>query len=138
MQRVRFLRFAMLLALCAMTIAQAARAESGATLVIPIYEAENAVCLKSLQEAGWTVVSAALEAGAIEPSALGGMDRLALVLGNERSGIPSDWRDRSLHAVAIPQDRNAAEGVDSLNVAAAAAILLWEGRPKRQITSFVS
>jgi tRNA G18 (ribose-2'-O)-methylase SpoU len=108
---------------------RALRCSMAATLVLPLFQEESALCLGPLQEAGWTVVSAALEEGALEPSALGGVDRLALVLGNERSGIPSDWRDRSAHAVAIPQLRNADDGVDSLNVAAAAAILLWEGRP---------
>jgi tRNA G18 (ribose-2'-O)-methylase SpoU len=108
---------------------RALRCSMAATLVLPLFQAESALCLASLHDAGWTVVAASLEEGALKPSALGGVDRLALVLGNERSGIPSDWRDRSAHVVAIPQLRNAADGVDSLNVAAAAAILLWEGRP---------
>jgi tRNA G18 (ribose-2'-O)-methylase SpoU len=50
-------------------------------------------------------------------------------LGNERFGIPSEVRERCVFSVGIPQKRKADEGLDSLNVAAAAAILLWEGSP---------
>jgi TrmH family RNA methyltransferase len=47
---------------------------------------------------------------------------LALVLGNEGSGVSTDLRGAASRAVAIPL----AEGAESLNVAAAAAILLYE------------
>jgi TrmH family RNA methyltransferase len=47
---------------------------------------------------------------------------LALVLGNEGSGVSTELRDAASRAVAIPL----AEGAESLNVAAAAAILLYE------------
>jgi TrmH family RNA methyltransferase len=47
---------------------------------------------------------------------------LALVLGNEGAGVSAELRDAASRAVAIPL----AEGAESLNVAAAAAILLYE------------
>jgi tRNA G18 (ribose-2'-O)-methylase SpoU len=47
-------------------------------------------------------------------------ERLALVLGAEGPGVSSRWRDAADHRLRIPMR----EGVDSLNVAAAAAIAL--------------
>ncbi|HET7601863.1 MAG TPA: RNA methyltransferase [Gemmatimonadales bacterium] len=47
---------------------------------------------------------------------------LALVLGNEGAGVSEELRKAASRAVAIPL----AEGAESLNVAAAAAILLYE------------
>jgi TrmH family RNA methyltransferase len=54
--------------------------------------------------------------------ALDYQDRVALVLGSERYGIHPDWGSRANDAVSIPM----AGGVDSLNVANAATILLFE------------
>ncbi|MEO6067081.1 MAG: RNA methyltransferase [Gemmatimonadota bacterium] len=47
---------------------------------------------------------------------------LALLLGNEGAGVRAELAARASARVAIP----IAEGAESLNVAAAAAILLWE------------
>ena len=47
---------------------------------------------------------------------------LALLLGNEGAGVRTELAARASARVAIP----IAEGAESLNVAAAAAILLWE------------
>lgn len=50
--------------------------------------------------------------------------RLALALGNEGAGLGSDVRAACAHVVSLPL----AAGVDSLNVAVAAGILLYELR----------
>jgi tRNA G18 (ribose-2'-O)-methylase SpoU len=47
-------------------------------------------------------------------------ERLAIVLGTEGAGVSTRWRDAAAHRVKIPMGG----GVDSLNVAAAAAIAL--------------
>lgn len=49
-------------------------------------------------------------------------DRLALVVGNEGAGVSPAMQSAARRSVAIPL----AEGAESLNVAAAAAILLYE------------
>ncbi len=49
-------------------------------------------------------------------------DRLALVVGNEGAGVSDTLRGSAARAVAIPLK----DGAESLNVAAAAAILLYE------------
>jgi TrmH family RNA methyltransferase len=50
--------------------------------------------------------------------------RLALAVGNEGSGLTDQVRNRADHLVRLPID-----GVESLNVAVAASILLYELRP---------
>jgi len=47
--------------------------------------------------------------------------RVVLILGSERSGLPDDWMTAATHRVRIPM----ADGVDSLNVAAAAAVACY-------------
>jgi RNA methyltransferase, TrmH family len=51
--------------------------------------------------------------------------RLAMVVGNEGSGLTSEARSRVAHTVSIPT----ASMVESLNVAVAAGILLHHFRP---------
>jgi RNA methyltransferase, TrmH family len=52
-------------------------------------------------------------------------DRLALVLGNEGAGMSAETRARRPHSVSLPIGR----AVESLNVAVAAGIFLYELRP---------
>ncbi len=108
---------------------RALRTSMGATLALAVYRMEGGTELETLESEGWTLLAAANEAGAEEPQSLRGIDRLALILGHEHDGIPAEVRQYCARTVAIPQHRTDAAGVDSLNVAAAAAILLWEGRP---------
>jgi tRNA G18 (ribose-2'-O)-methylase SpoU len=51
-------------------------------------------------------------------------NRTALVVGNERHGISSPWRQYDFTEVAVPM----LGGADSLNVAVCAAIMLYEAR----------
>jgi len=53
-------------------------------------------------------------------------DRIALVLGTEGDGLGQTTRDLADVRVRIPM----AAGVSSLNVASAAALALWELRPR--------
>ncbi|TFG83951.1 MAG: RNA methyltransferase [Spirochaetales bacterium] len=68
------------------------------------------------------LVAAALVPGALGPGELSGNEALSLVLGNEGWGLPDDVLANCDQAVALPM----AFGVDSLNVGAAGAILMWE------------
>lgn len=52
--------------------------------------------------------------------------RLAIVMGNEGDGLPQPTIDAADYVVRIPMAR----GVDSLNVAAAAAVAFWQLRIK--------
>lgn len=110
---------------------RALRCSMGATLSLPLISFEDPSSLDSLISDGWIFVAAALESHTRPPETLSTVDSLALVMGNERFGIPRGIRERCAFSVGIPQKRTADEGLDSLNVAAAGAILLWEGSPQR-------
>ncbi|GAB1482540.1 RNA methyltransferase [Treponema sp.] len=113
---------------------RALRCSMGASLVLPLFLADSAQELTLLRgqssDNSWTIVAAELEPGAQGPKSLGSIEKLALLLGNEREGLSADWRQHCDFTVAIPQE--SLSGVDSLNVAAAAAILLWEGHLVKQ------
>lgn len=55
---------------------------------------------------------------------------LALLMGSESDGLSPFWLDRSEHTIRIPMAGQA----DSLNVAAAAAVCLYEVKRQRSIT----
>lgn len=58
----------------------------------------------------------------IDDPSLNSENRLALILGNEGYGLPAETIAKSDYTVCIPM----AHGVDSLNVAAAGAIAIWQ------------
>ncbi|MEO8910397.1 MAG: RNA methyltransferase [Gemmatimonadaceae bacterium] len=61
-----------------------------------------------------------------EPLDLGrAVDRLAIVVGNEGSGLSPEIRAKAHRTISLP----IASGVESLNVAVAAGIILYELRP---------
>ena len=53
-------------------------------------------------------------------------EKLAVILGTEGTGLPKDVIDRCDYKVCIPMHH----GVDSLNVAAASAVIFWELQKK--------
>jgi tRNA G18 (ribose-2'-O)-methylase SpoU len=79
-----------------------------------------------LQAAGFTVAALALAEGAITLDDVAGdpPDRLAWVLGTEGDGLSRAAVEAADQVVRIPM----AGGVDSLNVAAAAAVAFWATR----------
>ena len=84
-----------------------------------VEEVELTEALPRLRRAGFHI--AAAEAGASEPvDAVAGLDRVALVLGNEAHGVRPEVRALADRAVSIPRYGKA----ESLNVGVAAAILL--------------
>ncbi len=75
---------------------------------------------------GFRTVAMALADDAIplDDPALKKEDRLAIILGNEGKGLPPEVIASADYVVKIPMSH----GVDSLNVAAAAAVAFWELR----------
>jgi tRNA G18 (ribose-2'-O)-methylase SpoU len=61
---------------------------------------------------------------ALDDTRLKAEQRLALIMGTEGDGLPQQVIDEADYTVRIPM----AHGVDSLNVAAAAAVAFWELR----------
>jgi tRNA G18 (ribose-2'-O)-methylase SpoU len=84
--------------------------------------------LEQLRARGFTVAALALGSGAISLDDLAAQPppRLALVLGTEGDGLTDLALAQTDLRVRIPM----AGGVDSLNVAAAAAVALWALRPR--------
>ena len=81
----------------------------------------------ALREAGFTVAALALTEDAVTLDELAATppERLALVLGTEGDGL----RPRTITEADITVRIPMAEDVDSLNVAAAAAVAMWALRP---------
>lgn len=84
--------------------------------------------VETLREHGFKSAAMALRPGSlnIDDSVFMAIDRLALFLGTEGTGLPQHLIDACDHTITIPMAHN----VDSLNVAAAAAIAFWQLRPR--------
>jgi TrmH family RNA methyltransferase len=99
-------------------------ASRGTVLTLPVLEYPTVAAARAdLAAAGFTAYVAD-PAGATPYRAAGlGRERTALVVGSEGEGVSPEWR-RGATRVAIPMLGRA----DSLNVAASAAVLLFEAR----------
>jgi len=107
---------------------KALRASMACALGLPVVPLSGPEELRlSRGPAGNLVVAAALVDGALEPPGVRALSAAAgrpvtLVLGNEGWGLPADVAAACDERVVVPM----AGGVDSLNVGAAGAILMWE------------
>jgi tRNA G18 (ribose-2'-O)-methylase SpoU len=78
--------------------------------------------LPALSARGFTTVALTLADDAVPvEEAVAGVDRLALVLGSEGHGLSQRWERSADRRAVIPM----AEGIDSLNVAAATAVACY-------------
>jgi TrmH family RNA methyltransferase len=95
------------------------RASAGAVFRLPVVQVGLSELDDWLRDHGVVLIAAA--AGG-EPVGEGVVERLALVLGNEGAGLSEAVAARCVRAVSIPMKG----GTESLNVAVAGAILLYE------------
>lgn len=81
---------------------------------------------RQLRELGFTTVALALsdKAVSIDSPTLQCIDRMAIVMGTEGDGLSKEVIEACDYVAMIPMQR----GVDSLNVAAAAAVAFWQLR----------
>ena len=81
---------------------------------------------RQLHELGFTTVALALsdKAVSIDSPTLQRIDRMAIVMGTEGDGLSKEVIEACDYVAMIPMQR----GVDSLNVAAAAAVAFWQLR----------
>ncbi|WP_344047582.1 RNA methyltransferase [Nocardioides panacihumi] len=78
--------------------------------------------LPALDAAGFTTVALTLAEDSVElEEAVTGLDKVALVLGSEGHGLSKHWEQAASRRANIPMHA----GVDSLNVAAAAAVACY-------------
>lgn len=96
------------------------RAAMGATFRLPAVMVEPGEFLSWVRRSDVSLWAAASEGNALSRVTV--PDRLALVVGNEGAGVSAELRTLAVQQVAIPLAR----GAESLNVAVAAGILLYE------------
>lgn len=104
---------------------RACRVSMGTVFQLPWTLLDNYMQLKVY---GFSMVALALtdRSVPIDDPLLKGIDRMAIVMGTEGEGLGDDVLSMADYVARIPMQR----GVDSLNVAAAAAVAFWElGRP---------
>jgi tRNA G18 (ribose-2'-O)-methylase SpoU len=100
-------------------------ASRGTVLTTPALEYPSVhAARKALCTAGFTVYVADPSAERDYRRTSYGPGRLAIVVGSEGKGVAPDWSVADLDRVAIPMAGHA----DSLNVAASAAVLLFDAR----------
>ena len=102
------------------------RVSMGTVFQIPwtFFDEENYVA--QLQSYGFECAAMALEDDSVPPDhpALQNKDKLAIILGTEGTGLRQETIQACDHTVMIPMYH----GVDSLNVAAASAVIFWQLR----------
>ncbi len=105
---------------------RAVRVCMGAIFQVPWARAEGNEALPQLKEAGFTVIGLALRENCwtLDDPRLPGIPRIAICLGTEDTGLTEATLDVCDHIVKIPM----AGGIDSLHVAAAAAVDFWQLR----------
>lgn len=106
---------------------RAVRVSMGSVFLVPWAWLHEPV--GSLRELGFRTAAMALtdNSVSIDNEALVKEERLAVIMGNEGDGLASAVIAEADYVVRIPM----AHGVDSLNVAAAAAVAFWELRSSR-------
>lgn len=103
---------------------RAVRVSMGTVFAVPWAWLEGGAA--QLKSWGFTTAALALTDNSLPLDApvLKTIDRLALILGTEGDGLPQSTISAADYVVRIPM----AQGVDSLNVAAASAVAFWELR----------
>lgn len=101
---------------------RAVRVSMGTVLAVPWTWLDGPV--QSLNDYGFKTVAMALtqDSIALDDPVLGAEQRLAIVMGTEGDGLPKSTIAAADYRVMIPMAR----GIDSLNVAAAAAVACWQ------------
>jgi TrmH family RNA methyltransferase len=107
---------------------KALRGAMGSALRVPACRApDTGGLVRTLREAGLTIVAASGRGG-MGPSDVDWRCPVALLVGNEGAGLDTSLASLTHVAVSIPMRA----GVDSLNVAVAAGILLFQAREQRR------
>lgn len=103
---------------------RAVRVSMGSVFLVPWCWLDGG--LDKLHSMGFTTAAMALTDNSIpiDDPQLKAAGRLAIIMGTEGDGLPAGTISGANHVVRIPM----AHGVDSLNVAAAAAVAFWELR----------
>ncbi len=102
------------------------RSTMGSLFHVSLYDGVDYEALTAWQKNGFELVVSALSEAAVTPKELRFSDKTVIVMGNESSGVCRELIERGDKVVKIPM----AGSAESLNVAAAAAILMYEAAGK--------
>ena len=103
------------------------RASAGSLLHVPVVEGGPVLeVIRHLHDAGFTTVGTLARDG-VDYTAFDWRPPVAIVLGNEAAGLPSDVTDALDATVTVPLAGRA----ESLNVSTAAAVVCFEARRQR-------
>jgi tRNA G18 (ribose-2'-O)-methylase SpoU len=102
------------------------RVSMGASFQLPIRQTADlaAELVRLSEEHGCELWATVLDPAATDLASVAAPRRLGLVFGSEGHGLSAEWIQRCQRRVTLPM----AAGVDSLNVAVAAGIFLYETR----------
>ena len=105
---------------------RAVRVCMGAVFSLPWTRCETTEAVDMLHKEGFLTMGFALRKPCVDlgDERLHGLDKIAVFLGTEDTGLKPSTLSQMDHVVRIPMAR----GIDSLNVATAAAIAFWELR----------
>ena len=105
---------------------RAVRVSMGSVFLVPWTWLDNDINI--LNDLGFSTVAMALTDNSIsiDDPLLKGIQRMAIIMGTEGDGLPAETIAMADYAAKIPMSYN----VDSLNVAAAAAVAFWELRSR--------
>jgi TrmH family RNA methyltransferase len=107
--------------------AKALRGAMGSTFRLPVASARLADVLPELRRRAIRI-AATLAAGGEPPSAAALAAPVLMLLGNEGAGLPDAVAAEADVRITVPMHA----GVESLNVAVTAALLLWEAADRRR------
>jgi len=105
---------------------KAVRASAGSVFRVPLIAAKAEECFRRLREAGIAIWATAAR-NAEEAARIDLSGPLALMIGNEGSGVPENLATHAEGVVTIP----CPGAVESLNAAVAASVLLYEAARQR-------
>lgn len=108
---------------------RASRVSMGTVFQVPWTVASAEEIDKELKEKNYITLAMALTENSIAPDSeeLKGKQKIAVYLGTEGEGLPKNVIESSDYRIMIPM----MHGVDSLNVASAAAVICWELAKKK-------
>lgn len=108
---------------------KAVRASMGAVFRLKIWELPTPEAVRALEERGLPLYAAALQEPAVEAGKFSFPEAFALAIGNEGHGLSETLLGAAAASVRIPM----MPGAESLNAAAAAAVLMWESYRGRRV-----
>lgn len=106
---------------------KALRGAMGSTFRLPVARGRGDAALASARAAGLAIL-ATVAAGAMAVEEIDLARPTLVLLGNEGAGLPSDMLGAADARIAVPMR----PGVESLNVAVTAALVLYEARRQRR------